>query len=247
MEQDGKRTASITMIYRLAPLTGAAMESLPCSGMVQHILTLPDGQGNGAINPRPIFRIDGRDHIVVGPAPEGTDTLSSVQDRFSSVAELAALAAGWPAQRLVHIWNGLPGVLPVRRFENRELGVLRIWKRLQTRSAPEKPPAEVAAPVEAHAPESAPVPASTVEKATASNATKGQQPIIEARVGSRAEAVLSLLRRAEGATIDQLMQSTGWQAHSIRGFLSGTIGKKMGLKLASRKPADGSRVYQIQA
>jgi len=245
IEQDGKRTASITMIYRLAPLTGAAIEALPCSGMVQHILTLPDGQGNGAIDPRqnrPIFRIDGRDHIVVDPAPEGADPLGSVQERFSSAAELAALAAGWPAQRLVHIWNGLPGVLPVRRFENREMGVHRIWKRLQTRSAPEKPLAEVAAPVEAHATESAPVLASTVDEATISPKTaKVPEPTIEARVGSRAEAVLRLLRRAEGATIDQLMQTTGWQAHSIRGFLSGTIGKKMGLKLASRGRGDSDR------
>jgi len=250
VEQDGKRTASITMMYRLAPITDDAMESSPCSGMVQHTLTLPDGHGNGVIDPRhnrPTFQIDGENHIVVGTVPEGADTLGSVQERFSSAVELAALAAGWPAQRLVHIWNVLPEVLPVKRFENREVGVHRIWKRLQTGSAPEKPPAEMPAPVEAHAPESAPVPASTVEKATVTpTAAKVLEPIIEARVGSRAEAVLSLLRRTEGATIAQLMQTTGWQAHSIRGFLSGIVGKKMGLKLASRKPAGGSRVYQIQ-
>ena len=42
------------------------------------------------------------------------------------------------------------------------------------------------------------------------------------------------------------MKATDWQAHSVRGFLSGTIGKKMGLKVASTKTEDGERTYSIK-
>ena len=48
-----------------------------------------------------------------------------------------------------------------------------------------------------------------------------------------------------GATLKELMKATGWQAHSVRGFLSGTLGKKMGLALESSKGKDGERFYKI--
>ena len=57
--------------------------------------------------------------------------------------------------------------------------------------------------------------------------------------------MVELLRRENGATLDELVELTGWNANSVRGFLSGTIGKKIGLKLESTKREDGKRVYQI--
>lgn len=65
--------------------------------------------------------------------------------------------------------------------------------------------------------------------------------------GSKAAKILDLLKRPEGATLKGLMKATDWQAHSVRGFLSGTIGKKMGLKIASTKTEDGERTYSIKA
>ena len=56
--------------------------------------------------------------------------------------------------------------------------------------------------------------------------------------------MVELLRRENGATLDELVELTGWKANSVRGFLSGTIGKKMGLKLESTK-RDGKRVYHV--
>ena len=57
--------------------------------------------------------------------------------------------------------------------------------------------------------------------------------------------IVELLRRKEGATLADLTKATGWQPHSVRGFLSAQVGKKLGLKLKSTKADDGQRVYQI--
>ena len=57
----------------------------------------------------------------------------------------------------------------------------------------------------------------------------------------------ALLRRPEGATLDQISTSIGWQAHSVRGAMSGTLKKKHGLTITSDKTEDGQRVYRIAA
>ena len=54
----------------------------------------------------------------------------------------------------------------------------------------------------------------------------------------------ALLRRSEGATLDQLVEATGWQAHSVRGAMSGNLKKKRGLSITSAK-VDGTRTYRI--
>jgi len=67
------------------------------------------------------------------------------------------------------------------------------------------------------------------------------------REGSKTAKVLGLLRRPHGATLKELMKATNWQPHSIRGFLSGTVGKKMGLKVTSAKTEDGQHSYSVKA
>jgi len=56
-----------------------------------------------------------------------------------------------------------------------------------------------------------------------------------------------MLRRPDGATIEQLSKTLGWQAHSVRGAMSGALKKKQGLSVASEKREDGTRVYRIAA
>ena len=67
------------------------------------------------------------------------------------------------------------------------------------------------------------------------------------REGSKTATILELLKRPGGATSKELQKATGWQPHSVRGFLSGTIGKKMGLTVTSTKGEDGERNYSIKA
>jgi hypothetical protein len=62
---------------------------------------------------------------------------------------------------------------------------------------------------------------------------------------SKKAIVLDLLRRKEGATMAAIAKATGWQNHSIRGFVSGTLTKKMGLAVESSKNEAGERVYRI--
>jgi hypothetical protein len=61
---------------------------------------------------------------------------------------------------------------------------------------------------------------------------------------SKRDIVVSLLRRDQGAPLDELVQATGWQKHSIRGLISGALRKKQGLNVVSEKTAEGS-VYRI--
>ena len=66
-----------------------------------------------------------------------------------------------------------------------------------------------------------------------------------ARDGSKAAKVLDLLKRPSGATLAEIMKATNWQAHSVRGFISGSLGKKMGLAVVSAKRETGERAYSI--
>jgi hypothetical protein len=78
-------------------------------------------------------------------------------------------------------------------------------------------------------------------------ATKAKKSAVAARDGSKTAKVLDLLKRPDGVTLKELMKLTGWQPHSVRGFISGTVGKKMGLAVTSTKGEDGERSYSLKA
>ena len=67
------------------------------------------------------------------------------------------------------------------------------------------------------------------------------------REGSKTAKILDLLKRPGGATLKELMKATGWQPHSVRGFLSGVIGRKLKLKVASIKDDSGERRYSVKS
>ncbi|WP_258122754.1 DUF3489 domain-containing protein [Mesorhizobium onobrychidis] len=62
---------------------------------------------------------------------------------------------------------------------------------------------------------------------------------------TKTDIVLKKLKSAKGVTIHTLMDATGWQAHSVRGFLSGTVKKKLGHEVLSETGKDGQRRYRL--
>jgi hypothetical protein len=65
------------------------------------------------------------------------------------------------------------------------------------------------------------------------------------RTPSKQQLCLELLRRPDGIGVKELQAATGWQAHSVRGFLFGTVKKKLGLTLSSDRTGDRPRRYRI--
>ena len=94
----------------------------------------------------------------------------------------------------------------------------------------------------------APKKAKSGKKATpAKKAPQGAKKATGARDGSKTATILEMLKRPGGATAKELLKATGWQPHSLRGFISGTLGKKMGLAVTSTKGEDGERSYSVKS
>ena len=77
--------------------------------------------------------------------------------------------------------------------------------------------------------------------------TKAGPQALRPRAGSKTAKMLALLKRPQGASLKELMKATGWQPHSIRGFLSGIVTRRMCLKVKSIKPESGERRYAVKA
>ena len=84
----------------------------------------------------------------------------------------------------------------------------------------------------------------TTKPAKAKKVSKAVKPK-SAPSGSKAEKVLELMKRKEGTTLAEIARATDWQNHSIRGFVSGHVNKKLGLKVESIKSETGERTYRI--
>jgi len=82
-------------------------------------------------------------------------------------------------------------------------------------------------------------PAKRSQKASAGRAAPA------AKTGTKQALLIDLLKRKTGATIDEVVEATGWQAHSVRGAISGTLKKKLGLDVTSEKVEGRGRVYRI--
>ena len=118
----------------------------------------------------------------------------------------------------------------------------------------EKPTAIKKASAAPRKPQGAPTKAKSSKKASPTKeppktetqaSSKPEKKARAAREGSKTDQVVELMKRSGGVTLKELMAATNWQAHSVRGFISGTLGKKMGLTVTSAKREDGERVYSL--
>jgi len=141
------------------------------------------------------------DAYAAGEAPEGSVL-------FSSETELAAISASWPAKTLLDMWNRLPDVAAVSKFTDRKMAVRRIWQALT--GPTERRRSRVRTQKAAR-------------KRGTAKATAKTQP-----AGTKTERILALLKRPDGATLQAIMTATGWQPHSVRGFISAQLTKRMG-------------------
>ena len=217
---------------------------VPPSG-VMNVITATAAQGKSTMT---TYTIDTENSITAHTSKQEAGEGES----FSSQQELASLVAEWPAARLIEVWNGIPGLAPVKKFTDRKSGVARIWKAIQSldggateavTTAPKGAGKSKATPKQGKKSKSAA--AKPPAKVTKSKRAKvGDKPAVT-RDGSKKAEVIGLLQRKGGATLIQIMKATGWQAHSVRGFISGALGKKMGLTVESAKREDGERVYSI--
>ena len=187
------------------------------------------------------FNIDAENNITA----LGSQQADFEGEIFANQKELADLAAKWPANRLIEVWNGIPGLTPVKKFTDRKSAVARIWKAIQSLDGGGATDAATKQASKAKAPAKQAKKAKTAKaKAAKGKRAKGDKSAA-ARDGSKKAEVLGLLQRKGGATLAQIMKATGWQAHSVRGFISGALGKKMGLTVDSVRREDGERVYSI--
>lgn len=201
------------------------------------------------------FTIDEHDNITAYGLPqEAAAATATPFDSFANEKELADLAATWPADRLLAIWNSIPGVTPVHKFTSRKVALTRIWKRIaglgQPPATAPQPASSAKATGRAPSPTGAPAKAKATKKAiaakkapkakTAANKQEAGAP----RQGSKMAQAIALMQRKGGVTLSELMKTMGWQKHTCRGFVAGAL-KKAGYPVESFKPEGGERSYRL--
>ena len=134
---------------------------------------------------------------------------------FADPKELARLINKWPATRLVEIWNKLPHTKNVLRFTDRKTASERIWSAVQK-----------------------------LQPSGRDQRVRAKTNPFGARDGTKSARMIALLSRPSGAILTELMAETGWQAHSVRGFISGQLSRRLGLRIKSFKNG-GERTYRI--
>ena len=137
------------------------------------------------------------DGSIAELATDKVDRQNAALTVITSRDEWQRIAGAWPLKKLVEIWNALPGVTPVAKFTSRQIALERIWRAVES-----------------------------PEQARGKAQGKGGQAKVRFRDGSKAAQVYALLCRPEGATVGEIQNLTGWQRHSVRGFLSASVRKQ---------------------
>ena len=186
------------------------------------------------------FTINDDNNITVfASAEEAAQAGGATAIPFDSQAAFARVSADWPLSRFVEIWNSISGHKQVSKFADRKKAVARIWAAIQPiaaraeRSKPEEPkpakPAKGAKPA---------------KKAKAAKKAAGKKTGDKGERRNKKAEVIAMMKRAKGATLAQIVETTGWQKHTIRGFVS-LLASKGGEKIESSRNTAGDRTYRI--
>jgi hypothetical protein len=128
------------------------------------------------------FEVTSEDHMV--SITDDLQTQADERSTFATEQELHEIGGTWPIKRLIAIWNNVPGVRPVEKFESRTIAIARIWRAIQ-------PEAEQSG--------------ETVARPTRARLSNR----IAFREGLKAAQVCTLLHRLEGATLADICSATG--------------------------------------
>jgi hypothetical protein len=186
------------------------------------------------------FTLNDDHNIVAYATPQAAAQAGdATATSFDSQAELARISAQWPLARFIEIFNSIPGNAPVKKFENRNKAIARVWKAIQplagNQSAVPAKPASAAKPPKASKPAKA--------RQSANKAAQANEKPADDRTNKKA-VVIAMMKRAKGATLAEIVEATGWQKHTVRGFVS-ILGSKGGETVESSKNTAGERTYKI--
>jgi len=174
------------------------------------------------------FTIDTDNNISVSASSLHMKESENGSETFSSPQELDKLAARWPGRGWSRSGTAYRAWNPCSGSPAGQVAATRIWRAIQ----------HLKAAGGALGPQGAAKRGRSRKKAV-----RGTRPA--ARENSKTAKVIALLRQPTGASLKAIMVATGWQAHSVRGFLSGQLGKKMRLRVRSFQ-RDGERIYALK-
>ncbi len=202
------------------------------------------------------FTIDSENNITVYTSAKAAKEAGT--GLFFSEGDNLAELLGADSKRLVEIWNTIPGNLPVKKFTSLAVAQKRLMAAISNLTTGEaEAPEEIATEAATNAPAAESKP---VRKAKATKPAKAAKPAKEAKPAktpkakkaksadadagtSKKDQVLALISRKDGASLEEIMTATGWQKHTVRGFIA-IIGKK-GTKIESFKSEAGARTYRV--
>ena len=210
----------------------------------------PAGPGRKRAATMNAFTIDAENNITVHATKKAArETGAGVFDTAESLAELI----GTDNRRLVGIWNSLTGVIPVKKFTSRSVAVRRIFAELQKLMPSLPTPGDPANDATEATP--APAPARFARQAPAKKTAESAAKRVKApkpagsgpRATSKTARLIEMLRRPQGATLEEVMARFGWQVHTTRALMSagGALTKKHGITVISEKVGD-ARTYRIK-
>ena len=192
------------------------------------------------------FTIDIENNIsAFGTPEEAAATTATPFDTFANEKELVSLVGQWPAERLVAIWNSIPGVKPVKSFKTAKVAAGRIWDGIQSlgrnreaesrtqgkswRTGGQGRARQGQGDQEGHA----------CQRSAQGQEGREDRLSEGPREGTKTAQVLALLQRKNGATLAEIMEKMGWPRHTVRGFMAGAM--KAGYTVESFKSEKGER------